>query len=75
MLLLSDWTNEDPGEVMRTLMRGSDWYSIRKGTAQSVFGALKAGKLKDYWDREWSRYLASSETWWSRFSLVNPSVT
>ncbi len=55
VLVLSDWTNEDPDEVMRTLMRGSDWYAIRKGTAQSLFGAMKSGNLRDYWDREWSR--------------------
>ena len=28
VLVLSDWTNEDPQEVMRTLMRASDWYAI-----------------------------------------------
>jgi FtsP/CotA-like multicopper oxidase with cupredoxin domain len=52
VLVLSDWTNESPTNVMRTLMRGSDWYSIRKGTAQSVFGAAQAGLLKEYFDRE-----------------------
>ncbi|MCB2181281.1 MAG: multicopper oxidase domain-containing protein [Desulfobulbaceae bacterium] len=35
VLLLSDWTDENPMEVLRTLKRGSEWYSIRKGTAQS----------------------------------------
>ena len=52
VLILSDWTNESPKEVMRTLMRGSEWYSIKKGNAQSITGAAKAGKLKDYLDRE-----------------------
>lgn len=55
VLVLSDWTNESPTEVMRTLMRGSDWYSIRKDTAQSVFGALAAGNFTDYFNREKSR--------------------
>ena len=55
VLMLSDWTNERPEEVMRTLMRGSDYYSIRKGTKQSILGAAKAGKLPDYFRREWSR--------------------
>lgn len=44
--------NEKPKEVMRTLMRGSEWYAIRKGNAQSILSAAKAGKLKDYFDRE-----------------------
>lgn len=55
VLVLSDWTNENPDDVMRTLLRGSDWYAIRKGTAQSLVGAIKAGHLKDYWNREKSR--------------------
>lgn len=55
VLVLSDWTNEDPQEVMRTLMRASDWYAIKKGTAQSILGAAKSGYLKDYFQREKSR--------------------
>ena len=55
VLILSDWTDESPTEVMRTLMRGSDWYAIRKGTAQSIFGAAQAGHLGDYLARERAR--------------------
>ena len=55
VLVLSDWTNENPQDVMRSLMRASDWYAIKKGTAQSVLGAAKAGYLKDYFQREKSR--------------------
>ena len=55
VLVLSDWTNEHPNEVMRALMTGSEWYSIKKGTAQSITGAIRAGHLKDYFSREWSR--------------------
>lgn len=55
VVVLSDWTRENPDEVMRTLMRGSDWYALRKGSMQSVTGAAKAGALKDFWDRERTR--------------------
>lgn len=55
VVVLSDWTNENADDVMRTLLRGSDWYAIRKGTAQSLVGAIKAGNLKDYLNREKSR--------------------
>lgn len=55
VLVLSDWTNENPNEVMRTLMRGSDWYAIRKGNQQSLLGAARAGALKDWFQREWTR--------------------
>jgi len=53
--VLSDWTNERPTEVMRTLMRGSEWYGIKKGNAQSIAGAAKAGALDEYIAREKSR--------------------
>ena len=55
VLVLSDWTNENPTEVMRTLLRGSEWYSLRKGTAQSVWGAWRSGHLREYLDREKAR--------------------
>ena len=48
VVVLSDWTDETPTEVQRTLLRGSDWYSFRKGTAQSLLGAYQAGKLDEY---------------------------
>ncbi|MGB0990921.1 MAG: multicopper oxidase domain-containing protein [Akkermansiaceae bacterium] len=55
VLVLSDWTNESPKEVMRTLMRGSEYYAIKKGNAQSIFGASRAGHLADYFQREKTR--------------------
>jgi FtsP/CotA-like multicopper oxidase with cupredoxin domain len=55
VLVLSDWTDDDPQSVMRTLMRGSDWYAIKKGTAQSIFGAYQHGHLREYFDREKAR--------------------
>ena len=55
VLVLSDWTNENPHEVMRTLLRGSDWYALRKGTSQSLLGARRAGHLRDFFQREKSR--------------------
>lgn len=55
VVLLSDWTNESPKEVMRTLMRGSDYYAIRKDNAQSLVGAYRADRLHEYIQREKSR--------------------
>ena len=55
VLILSDWTNEKPSEVMRTLMSGNEWYSLKKGNMQSIYGAMKAGELGEYFSREWSR--------------------
>lgn len=51
-ILLADWTNENPDEVMRTIQRGTDWYAFRRGVTQSIVGAWQAGKLREYFDRE-----------------------
>lgn len=48
VMVLSDWTDESPHDVMRTLMRGSDWYALQKGNAQSIVGAWRHGKLGQY---------------------------
>ncbi len=55
VLLFSDWTDEDPHAVLRTLKRGSEWYSMEKGSAQSIFGAASLGMLSDYFKRELQR--------------------
>ncbi|NDY42436.1 multicopper oxidase domain-containing protein [Dissulfurirhabdus thermomarina] len=52
VIVLSDWTDEDPASVFRTLKRGSEWYAFRKGAAQSLLGAAKAGRLGDFFRRE-----------------------
>jgi len=57
VLLLSDWTDTDPHEVMRMLMRGSDYFGLMRRNAQSILGAAKRGMLKDYFAREWDRML------------------
>ena len=53
--VLSDWTDQDPHLVLHNLKRGSEWYSLQKGSSQSLLGAAKAGRLKDYFQRELSR--------------------
>jgi len=55
VIVLSDWTLEKPEEVMRTLMSGNEWYEFKKGSIQSVAGAIRAGELGSFIDREKSR--------------------
>ncbi len=55
VVVLSDWTNENPKEVMRSLMRGSEYYAIRKGSMPSILGAAQAGTLRQYFKREKAR--------------------
>lgn len=57
VLVLSDWTNFNPHEVMRMLMRGSDYFGLMRRNSQSVLGAWQRGNLKDYFKREWDRMM------------------
>ena len=50
VLVLSDWTDEDPSEVLRSLRRGTEWYSIKKGDILSLNKVLKNNAFKDLWD-------------------------
>ena len=52
VLLLSDWTNEKPMDVLRFLKRGTEWYNIRKGTATPLNQVIARGALGaqvDFW--------------------------
>jgi len=55
VVLLSDWTDEDPHTILHTLKRGSEWYAIEKKSAQSILGAASVGRLSDYFSRELQR--------------------
>ena len=52
VILFSDWTSEDPHQVLRSLKRGSEWYAIEKGSGQSIIGAARMRKLGEYIKRE-----------------------
>jgi len=55
VVLFSDWTDENPYEVLRTLKRGSEWYALEKGSGQSILGAARLGMLGKYFKRELQR--------------------
>lgn len=57
VLVLSDWTDTDPHEVMRMLMRGSDYFGLMRRNSQSILGAAQRGMLGDYFQREWDRMM------------------
>jgi FtsP/CotA-like multicopper oxidase with cupredoxin domain len=47
IIVLSDWTNENPDEILRALKSGSDYYSLKKGSLQNLMGAAKNSALMD----------------------------
>ncbi len=75
VILFSDWTDEKPQSVNRTLKRGSEWYALEKGSGQSILGAAKLGMLGSYFQREFMRMppMDISDVAYDRF-LANGSV-
>lgn len=52
VLILSDWTNEKPKDVLRFLKRGTEWYNIKKGTATPLNQVIARGAFGaqiDFW--------------------------
>ena len=71
-VLLSDWTDERPYEVQRSLHYATDWYAIRKGSVQDYAAAIRQGYFKSKLTNEWKRMLPMdvSDVAYDRF-LVN----
>lgn len=45
VVVLSDWTDEKPMNVLRNLKRGNEWYQVKKGTAVPLSRVIKEGAL------------------------------
>ena len=75
VVVLSDWTDEDANSVLHTLKRGSEWYSVRKHSGQSVLGAARLGLLGAYFSRELQRMppMDLSDVYYDRFLLNGAS--
>src|ERR1700722_14011313 len=56
-VLLSDWTDERPEGVQRSLRYATDWYAIRKGSTQDYGQAIRHGYLRTKITNEWKRML------------------
>src|ERR1700722_15581079 len=72
VVLLSDWTDENPYQVERSLHYATDWYAIRKGSAQDYAAAIRAHRFHTKLTNEWKRMLPMdvSDVYYNRF-LVN----
>lgn len=72
VVLLSDWSDENPHQIERSLHFATDWYMIKKNAVQSYSESIKAGMLKTKLENEWKRMHAMdvSDVYYERF-LVN----
>jgi FtsP/CotA-like multicopper oxidase with cupredoxin domain len=76
-VLLGEWTDENPNQIMRRLhMDDTDWYAIKKGTVQSYTEALKTGNVGSKLLNEWKRMEAMdvSDVYYNKF-LINGAVS
>ncbi|WP_434978278.1 multicopper oxidase domain-containing protein [Daejeonia sp. YH14] len=76
-VLLGDWTDERPGNVMRRLhMANTDWYAIKKNYVQSYAEAIKTGNFGTKLLNEWKRMEAMdvSDVYYNAF-LINGAVS
>ncbi len=55
VVVLSDWTNESPYDVLAQLRAGFEWQQIKKGTVQSIVGAIQRDALPDMVKRSMKR--------------------
>ncbi len=45
VLVISDWTNQKPMNVLRNLKRGNEWYGIKKGTSTPLSKVIRGRAL------------------------------
>lgn len=74
-VLISDWSDENPHEIERSLHKASDWYAIKKGATQNYMEAAKEGYLGTKFKNEWKRMHAMdvSDVYYERF-FINGKV-
>lgn len=70
-MLISDWTDEKPYQVDRSLHNATDWYAIKKHSTQNYAEAIKEGYFKTKVTNEWKRMLAMdvSDVAYDRFFI------
>ncbi|RIA09342.1 FtsP/CotA-like multicopper oxidase with cupredoxin domain [Flavobacteriaceae bacterium MAR_2010_72] len=72
VLLLSDWSDENPHQIERSLHNATDWYMIKKNAVQSYSEAVKEGYFTTKLINEWKRMHAMdvSDVYYEQF-LIN----
>ena len=68
-LVLSEWADERPTQIQRRLRTANDWFSIKKGSTQSYWEAIRAGYFHTKLTNEWKRMKAMdvSDVFYDRF--------
>lgn len=76
VLLLSDWTNENPAYILKNLKRRNEWYSIKKGNVQTLNRIIKHKAVGAYLRQSMMKMapMDISDVYYERF-LINGKDT
>jgi len=76
VVLLSDWSDENPNQIERSLHQATDWYAIKKGATQNYTQAIKEGHFATKLENEWKRMMAMdvSDVYYEKF-LMNGKLS
>ena len=55
VLVLQDWTRENPDQVLANLKKDGDYYALKKDSVLSLWGYWKKRALKNWWQAQWTR--------------------
>lgn len=55
VVVLSDWSDENPDQIIKNLKKDGDYYLYKKNSVRSIGGAIRAGQLGTYFKNEWDR--------------------
>lgn len=71
VVLLSDWSDENPNQIERSLHQATDWYAIKKGATQNYAQAIKEGHFFTKLENEWKRMMAMdvSDVYYEKFLM------
>ncbi len=71
VLILSDWSNENPHQIERSLHFATDWYNLKKNATQNYYEAVRDGYLKTKFVNELKRMHAMdvSDVWYNKYLM------
>ncbi len=76
VILMSDWTNENPAYILKNLKRRNEWYSIKKDNVQSLNRIIKHKAVGAYLRQSMQKMapMDISDVYYDRF-LINGKDT
>ncbi|QFU75110.1 copper oxidase [Halioglobus maricola] len=55
VVVLQDWTDEDPHQVLHNLKKDGHYYALKKDSVVSIAGYLQRGAMGNWWESRWTR--------------------